>query len=191
MATMADGSWQIDIGDPTPLGWITVAAYTLAAVASWRCHGAIGARLATRFWMLLTLTMAALGINKQLDLQTALTHVARTAAHAQGWYERRQPLQVVVVALFAIGGVAALGVLLRLARPLSPGRTLALCGGVFLAAFVLIRLTSLEHVDLFLASTVVSLSMNGVLELGGIACVFLGAVLELRAAPGAPWAAPQ
>ena len=184
MATMADGTWQLGIGDPTPLGWITVFAYAAAALLSWRCHLAISARLTTRFWVLLTLAMVALGVNKQLDLQTAFTYLGRAAAHAQGWYEQRRPLQVLFIGVVAVGSVAALGVLLRLARPLAPGRSLALCGAMFLVGFVLIRMTSLEHVDSFLALPLLSLSMNGVFELGGIACVALGALIELRATAG-------
>ena len=185
MATMADGTWQLGIGDPTPIGWITVIAYAAAALLCWRCHQAISARLVTRFWVLLTLAMVALGINKQLDLQTAFTYAARAAAHAQGWYEQRRPLQVLFILAIAVGSVATLGLLLRLARPLTPGRVLTLCGSMFLAAFVLIRMTSLEHVDTFLALPLLSLSTNGVFELGGIACVALGALIELRATAGA------
>jgi hypothetical protein len=35
-----------------------------------------------------------LGINKQLDLQTALTEFGRVLADNQGWYDKRQVVQV-------------------------------------------------------------------------------------------------
>ena len=182
MATIEDGSWQIGIGDPTPLGWITVAAYAVAALASWRCHAAQGARSANRFWLLLTLAMAALGINKQLDLQTALTVFGRAAAKAQGWYEQRHPVQIAFIGGVAVAGMVTLGALLRLAWPLAAGRALALCGVVFLAVFVLIRASSFNHVDQLLSTQLLGLSVNGVLELGGIAGVALGAWLDRHAA---------
>jgi len=50
----------------------------------------------------------ALGINKQLDLQTALTEAGRVLARYQGWYEQRQFVQLVVIALFAMTCLIAL-----------------------------------------------------------------------------------
>jgi hypothetical protein len=43
----------------------------------------------------------ALGINKQLDLQTALTELGRVLALSQGWYEQRQVVQFWFIAALA------------------------------------------------------------------------------------------
>jgi hypothetical protein len=82
------GRWSPGIGAPTIVGWATVIFYCLGA---WQC-----CRLATAhspalhqrkraIWWTLTLGLLALGINKQLDLQTALTEIGRFVAIQQAW----------------------------------------------------------------------------------------------------------
>jgi hypothetical protein len=182
MATI-DDQWQLGIGDPTPLGWITVAAYALAALACWRCHSVATRRSSNaRFWLGISIAMALLGINKQLDLQSALTALGRWLALTQGWYARRHGVQLVFISAIAGTGLLVLAGMLRMAWPPSAGRALALCGLVFLAVFVLVRAASFHHVDLLLNSAALGLRWNGILELGGIACVTLGALLDTRSA---------
>jgi hypothetical protein len=91
-AAIRDGQWRPGIGDPTPLGWATVVAYL---AASWACCRAAAAerrsahrgRNSTRpFWSSLGLLLLLLGLNKQLDLQSALTAFGRRLAREQGWY---------------------------------------------------------------------------------------------------------
>ncbi len=48
-----------------------------------------------RAWRSIAIAFLALGVNKQLDLQTALTEVGRVLANSQGWYAQRQSVQVV------------------------------------------------------------------------------------------------
>ena len=52
--------------------------------------------------------LIVLGINKQLDFQTLLTEIGRKIAHAQGWYEQRQEVQVIFVSLLMLIGAAGL-----------------------------------------------------------------------------------
>ena len=59
-------------------------------------------------WRTISVLFLALGINKQLDLQTALTEAGRVLARYQGWYEQRQFVQLVVIALFAMTCLIAL-----------------------------------------------------------------------------------
>ena len=79
-------NWKPGIGDPTVMGWVTVVGYFVAAVlllykrrlalslfpSHWKQHR----------WLLLgfALLMIALGLNKQLDLQTFMTNVGREMA---------------------------------------------------------------------------------------------------------------
>ncbi len=108
------GNWSPKIGDPTVMGWVTVAAYFLAAWLSYRAYRAAhedvephpGVR---RLWALLTGALVLLGINKQLDLQTAFTETGRWLAHSQGWYDDRRPVQAVFIALFCLLGGGASG----------------------------------------------------------------------------------
>lgn len=183
--TTIDGAWHPGIGDPTPMGWVTVAGYALAVWACWRtgrARSAAGTGSDVHFWWLLTLGLAALGVNKQLDLQTWLTETGRQLAHAQGWYGQRRLVQIGFILAVATGGVAGVLAMLRLAWPMSPGRFCAGIGLAFLLSFVLMRASSFHHVDGFLASTTFGLRWNWILELSGIGTVAAGAWLEWRAA---------
>ncbi len=99
------GEWSPGIGDPNIISWIIVALYTLSA---WQCYRVATLRSNMRskgernIWWILVFGLALLGINKQLDLQTALTEFRRILSKQQGWYENRRQVQ-----LFFIFGIAA------------------------------------------------------------------------------------
>ena len=70
-------------------------------------HEARNQRLLARFWLVACVTLTALGINKQLDLQSLFTQLLRDAARLQGWCDRRRSYQfafVVVIAGAGVGG---------------------------------------------------------------------------------------
>jgi hypothetical protein len=52
-----------------------------------------------RAWRSIALAFLVLGLNKQLDLQTALTEAGRVLANVQGWYDQRQIVQVAFIAV--------------------------------------------------------------------------------------------
>jgi hypothetical protein len=132
-------------------------------------------------WKALALGLLLLGINKQLDLQTALTEFGRILASKQGWYEQRQRVQVdFIVGVIVVGGWLICSVLLLAGRNL-PRLGVALVGIVFLCCFVAIRASSFHHVDLLLGSRIGGLKLNWIMELGGIALVGVGAYGEQRA----------
>lgn len=173
------GHWAPGIGDPTPLGWVTVLLYALGAWQCWRLAAGHAPPLLPqerRLWWALALLLLALGLNKQLDLQTALTEIGRILARAQGWYAHRQVIQQEFIAgvLAAAMVLAAAG--FYLARRTSIAAQCALAGSTFLLAFVVIRASSFHHVDLFIRSQWLGLSMNGVMETGGIAVIILSAL---------------
>lgn len=186
LATMDDqGHWRFGIGDPTLIGWLTVAAYasaTLGCLAVWRADRKASreGRLASpKFWMILTLLLLFLGINKQLDLQTLLNDFGRRTAKAQGWYAQRRIYQVIFIAAVTIAGAIAIGVFSWMGRRQWRRNLLTLIGIVFLYVFVLIRASSIHHVDVMLQWTWMGWKWNWILELGGIAVVALGALLAL------------
>jgi hypothetical protein len=181
------GRWSPAIGDPTFAGWLTTAAYLLASVLCWRAHQvsrrwspAGGTIAVPRLWQLLAAAMLALGINKQLDLQTMFTELGRTLAIDQGWYERRRAVQAIFVAMLLIGGAVAAVAVARLARRQPPQMRLALVGVVLLICFILLRASSFHHLDRLLGRSLGGLGLNSVLELGGIGCVALSALSALR-----------
>jgi hypothetical protein len=133
-------------------------------------------------WLGLATVLLLLGINKQLDLQTALTEGARLWAKRAGWYAARRPVQVAF-----IGAVAALGLAtVRAAFLLAHGelRSLrwALAGTVFLGAFVFIRAASFHHIDRLLRMDIGGFRMNWLVEVGGIAFIIAG-TYRLRPVP--------
>ena len=112
-------NWSPGIGDPTVVGWLTVALYLLAALASYFVLIELGASAAEqqeRFvWRVFLLLFLLLGINKQLDLQSALTETGRYIARQQGWYDHRQKFQFVLICVIAAAFVATLPIALLLA----------------------------------------------------------------------------
>lgn len=174
LSITADGRWQPSIGDPTLMGWLTVVAYATAAVLAFLSgRRAVDEPSLARFWRALALLLVLLGINKQLDLQTLFTQLARDLALAQGWYEDRRRYQVLFIAVVGVVGLlGTLGLAFAL-RKIASRIWLALLGIGFLVSFVLIRAASFHHVDLFLRAGPVRL--NWVFELTGIVLIALAA----------------
>ncbi len=129
---LSQDPWRLAIGDPTPLGWLTFAAYGIAAALCWRAQrvsaraaARAGAdatgearqqRLVGRWWLGLGILMLLLGLNKQADLQTLMTVIGKDLARAQGWYASRARVQTSFVVLFSTllaCGVLALLITLR------------------------------------------------------------------------------
>jgi hypothetical protein len=132
-------------------------------------------------WRALAIGLLLLGINKQLDLQTALTELGRIVANKQGWYERRQRVQIdFIIGVVFVGFWLIFSVLLLAGRNL-PRLGMALLGIVFLCCFVAIRASSFHHVDRLLGIKLGGLKVNWIMELGGIALVGVGAYGERRA----------
>jgi len=177
------GHWSPGIGDPTIMGWLTVLLY---AVCAWQCyrlltrHAGLLGRSEATLWWILALGLTALGINKQLDLQTALTEFGRMAAYQDGWYERRREVQVVFIYIVAaLAGCAALA-LAYLAREAPFATMAAIAGSACLLAFVVMRAASFHHLDRFIGGEYFGLRMNWMLEIGGICIIFFGARWRLR-----------
>ena len=174
--------WEPGIGDPTFVGWFTVAAYLVAAILC--CVAALRARYfdrrAYRFWLWFTVFMVALGINKQLDLQSLFTAVLKQFAKSTGWYEDRRIFQGIFICIIAFFGLAFAAIAWIWTSRTLPQNRLTLLGGIFLLSFIVIRAASFHHVDQILGRPLAFLHINHVLELGGIACVALGTLKARR-----------
>jgi NADH:ubiquinone oxidoreductase subunit K len=132
-------------------------------------------------WRTLAVALAVLGVNKQLDLQTALTELGRMLATDEGWYESRHRVQRVFI--LAVGSVAAtigMGLLVVMRRaPL--GTRISLVGFCALLAFVVVRASSFHHVDLFIRSRWWGIKGNWLMEVGGLLVILAGVGLRCRA----------
>jgi hypothetical protein len=187
------GQWTPGIGDPTILGWLTVVAYAAAAYACYRLRGRFSVeadglrRKERRYWGILAGVLLFLCINKQLDLQTAMTELLRGMARAEGWYAIRRRLQVVFVAILVMGLPVAAFILYTVVRRFPRSAGIAGLGLLLIAIFVLIRAASFHHIDRLLGTRVLRFKLNWIFELGGIAVVIAGGRMRRRELDQGPY----
>ncbi len=180
------GNWSPGIGDPTFLGWFTVVAYATATWSCYRLRGRFSAqadgirREERRFWSVIFGVLLFLCLNKQLDLQTAMTEFLRGRAKAEGWYGIRFKFQVAFIATMAICLPVLATLMFFIARALPASTKLAGLGLIIIGIFVLIRASSFHHIDRLLNERVLSFKLNWIFELGGIAVVLVGAQKRWR-----------
>ena len=181
MTTSHDGRWHAGIGDPHATGWITVAAYASAMLLCYLCQRKTPAGPARQFWWAMAIVMGALGLNKQLDLQTWFTQLGRDLALQYGWYAHRRLVQALFIGTLLCAGLVARSWLLQRLKGLDVYARRAASGLVVLGIFVLVRATSFHHVDALLGFSIENIRLNVVLELGGIAIIAIAAWGRLRA----------
>lgn len=137
------GSWSPGFGDQTLTGWLLVALYFLTAAACWRVVRGVRwepwRHAERRLWQAVCALTLALGINKQLDLQTALINLGRGFAHASGMYEQKRLLQLALLGFLVIAGVVAGKWLLAHARRARWETHLAVLGSFALLGFIALR----------------------------------------------------
>lgn len=179
----ADRRWMMRIGDPTLAGWLTVGSYALCCILGWMVVRRIGRGRVRVFWVVLTLAMAFLAVNKQLDLQSLLTALGRCVAQAQGWYEERRALQKEFIMMLLAAIVALLALALWLMRRHLRQNALAVLGLILVAGFVAIRAVSIHHFDSFLRGQFQSIRYNTILENAGLVLIALNALFLLRKRP--------
>jgi LrgB-like family len=177
--------WSPRIGDPSIAGWMTVGAYLmcagLAMIVSWT--GPRG-RMRT-FWVLVCATMLLLAVNKQLDLQSALTALGRCVSQLQGWYADRRSFQRGFIEGLLGVAVVLLALGLYLMRKHLRQNGFALLGLAIVGCFVAVRAVGFHHFDAFLRQDLFDLRANLVLELSGLVLIAINAIALLvsRAAP--------
>jgi hypothetical protein len=192
LVTGADGRWHPGVGDASGFGWIAVLAYFAAAglaLRALRLHRATpdeparhswppgsDEALLVRFWRLVVLVMVALGINKQLDLLSFFAQAGRDLAHEQGWYHQRRIVQALFILVVGVCGGLATATLAYTMRRVLRRVSGAVVGLGALITFVIIRATSLHHIDALLGRG--RIRLNWVLELGGIGLIALSALRQ-------------
>lgn len=187
LSAIVNDRWVPGIGDPTVMGWITVAAYFAAAGLCLLCAHYPDDRLAPRFhpyyrqfWRGVALVLMVLGVNKQLDLQSLLTVVGRDIVRSSGLNPYKRTIQ----ALFLLGLVALSVVVaskgVQRFRWCYYAYRLTFLGLGFLIVFVLARASSFHHFDGLINGQILGMRMNWILELGGISCVMVSAIRQLH-----------
>ena len=168
------------------MGWFTVWAYGLAAVlAAWAakktrrdCVVEGGPKVRT-VWIGVSILLAFLCLNKQLDLQSLLTDIGRVISRSQGWYDERREFQRwFVLGILAVSGILAVWFICRF-RFFWVSHGLLVTGLFFLLTFIVVRAVSFHHIDQFLKIRPAGIKMNWLLELTGIFLVALAAAREI------------
>lgn len=181
LSATLDGLWHAGIGDSTIFGWLTVIVY-LFAVA--RCFVKskeskfFGGNY--QFWLYLAAFLFLLGINKQLDVQTWFTETLRDRSHAYGWYQYRRTVQAVfIVTLCVATALTLLGMRIFLANSWRRYK-LAWIGIILLCTFILMRMASFYHFDIFIGHQIIGLTVNVLLENGALGLIILGTYLNKK-----------
>lgn len=185
--TCAFTQWHWGLGDNSLMGWVTVLAYLVAAVGSVLAARRLAGpdalvRRERRFWWIAAGIMLALALNKQMDLQTLFTLIARCHAQLAGWYDIRVIVQRGFILAVAAAGVGLLGLLTFLLRSIFGRVWLALLGLGFVCLFVVVRAASFHQMDSLIGTWVFGVKMNWLLELPGPILVALVANDRRRAA---------
>ena len=179
MSILHEFRWRPTIGDPTFMGWFTVAMYAVAALLALR----VWHRNGDKIWIVVALVMAALCVNKQMDLQSLFTDIGRVASRHMGWYKDRREFQKwFIFGIVAVAGMSGTWFLWH-HHAFWLRHKLLSAGGFFLGTFIVVRAISFHHFDVFLKNAHFGVKMNWVLELGGIFLVTLAALRE-PAKPG-------
>ena len=133
-----------------------------------------------RIWIAISILFLGLGVNKQLDLQSALTAAGRVIAYGQGWYDQRQFVQLAFIIFTAIVCASVVITLLIWTRHAPLSTWFALLGTILVVGFVLIRAASFHHIDRFIGTTIFGFRWNWILEMGGITIVLLASQWRRR-----------
>ena len=180
LAACITDAWSPQIGDPTLVGWVTVASYAVCLVLAILVTRRVTATAERRFWSLLACILLALAINKQLDLQSALTAAGRCISVAQGWYENRHSVQrSVILALLAAAGLGLATGIYLMRRHLRRN-LLALLGLGLVGGFVAVRAVGFHHIDSLIKDRFLDLRLNALFENSGLVLIALNAILLLR-----------
>jgi len=128
----------------------------------------------------LAVSLLLLGLNKQLDLQSALTEIGRLAAHQQGWYDDRHRVQLAFMTFLGVMGLTLLALVALLAWRWPWPTRVAWAAWVGLGVFVLLRASSFHHMDRFIGMRMGGVAWNHWLELGSLWVLLAATAWRLR-----------
>lgn len=172
--------WSPGIGDPNVTGWLTVLSYLVCFALALRVSLRNPPGTARRLWLTLVPVLGFLAVNKQLDLQTALTATGRCMAEAEGWYDNRALVQIGFILGLILIVLLVLLLALRSLRGRLQSNGLAMLGATVLCGFVLVRAVGFHHVDSLINMNFAQIKFNFWFENAGLVLIALNALLLLR-----------
>jgi len=181
-----------DAGHLTSLGWTMFALYLIAALFSFRAAASVCRQRSVvssqwssetgRLWLWLGVILAALGLNKQFDLQTRLIELGRQIAGRENLSANRAGLHVLFFLGFMLLVLAFLaGVMLRFSAEVARFARqlpLAATGCILVCAYIVIRAASIDGVDLMLGVDFERIPFLWLLEAGGLLLIIVQALRE-------------
>src|SRR5579875_3396927 len=170
-----DSAMHNDAGHLTVLGWGMFALYALATLCSIRARMVSFRQQppaqAASLWTWLGIILAALGLNKVIDLQTRLIELGRRlasretlSAHGAQWH-----LLFFVCILMFFGFFAAVVYWRRQALKILVGQfPLVLAGCLMIAVYILVRAIAIVRVEQMLGMNWDQIPFLWLLEAGGL-----------------------
>jgi uncharacterized membrane protein len=173
--------WSPGIGDPTIGGWFTVILYFIAFVLCVR----VGLQHTKRKewitrdvagWCSLAALMLTLCINKQLDIQSFFTQVARDMLHEYGLFDVRRYYQIRVIAgLMLITFAVAVTILITTLRARNGWTHVAGIGTAILLCYIISRAASFHKLDGILNVKFYGFNYNWLFEIPPIMMIAIAA----------------
>jgi hypothetical protein len=171
-------TWSPTIGDPTLTGWIIVFAYFMTAAAALTLFLSQKLTESDRiYWLILSILLTFLGINKQLDLQTLFTQVGKEFVTSIGLYSYRLLIQLPIAIIFISVMILFGNKIARIPSSNPMIRAISTGGTILLLIFIAIRTLSMHHIDHLLSISLYNFALNQFLEFTAILFIFLGALL--------------
>jgi hypothetical protein len=170
-------------GQLTGLGWTMLGLYLISAslaVCVAPVAGSKNSAAMRRAWIFLSIILAFLGLNKQLNLQTLLIKLGRHVANGEHLLPYRRELYVLfflgfilaVIALFAAVMVRFSADIRKYVRdfPLAAGG----CG--LIVAYIVIRAATIDGLDQMLGFDLERIPFFWLLEAGGLLLIMIQAL---------------
>lgn len=129
------------------------------------------------FWAIIVGFLILLAINKQLDMQSALTIAGKCLAKAQEWYANRRIVQAGFIIVMLIIILICFIITIFAMRGIFFANIFAIFGLMTLLSFIMVRAISFHHFDHFIGSKSFGFSNNFIFENFGLILISVNAIL--------------
>jgi len=170
-------------GRLTTLGWTMLALYLLAALLVFRAAAAStspNSRAMDHIWISLGIILAALGLNKEIDLQTVLIEIGRRVARNEHLFAYRLELYLVFFLGFILAMTALFAaVMLRFSADVGKFARqfpFAASGLALICTYIVIRAAVIDNVNVMLGLDLKQIPFLWLLEAGGLLLIMIQAL---------------